>query len=85
MRVRACVYVCMYVVPILLLCSFLSFFLSFFFFFLGPHPGHMEVLRLDVESELKLLAYTMATAKWGRSNVCDLQRPTHSNARSLTH
>ena len=32
---------------------FLSFFLSFFFFvFSGPHPQHMEIPRLGVESEL---------------------------------
>ena len=40
----------------------------FFFFvvvvvaFLGPHPCHMEVPRLEVESELQLLAYAIATA-----------------------
>jgi len=36
--------------------TFLSFFFSFSFFvffpFLGPLPGHMEVPRLGVESEL---------------------------------
>ena len=31
---------------------FLSFSFFFFFVFLGPHPGHMEVPRLDIESEL---------------------------------
>ena len=37
---------------------------AFFFFlsFLGLHPWHMEVLRLGVESELELPAYTTATA-----------------------
>ena len=30
--------------------------------FLGLHLGHMEVPRLEVESELQLLAYTTATA-----------------------
>ena len=34
----------------------------FFFCFLGPHPRHMEVPRLRVESELQLLAYTTVTA-----------------------
>ena len=33
-----------------------------FVFFLGPHPQHMEVPRLGVESELWSLAYTTATA-----------------------
>ena len=36
--------------------------LLLFFVFLGPHPWHMEVPRLAVESELLLLAYTTATA-----------------------
>ena len=34
------------------------------FFFLGPHPQHMEVSRLWVKLELQLLAYTTATATW---------------------
>ena len=33
-----------------------------FFVFLGPHPQHMEVPRLEVESELQLPAYTTANA-----------------------
>ena len=32
-------------------------------FFLRPHLRHMEVLRLGVESEVHLLAYTTATAR----------------------
>ena len=39
--------------------------------FLGPHPWHMEVPRLGVESELQLLAYTTATAARDPSRVCD--------------
>ena len=40
--------------------------LFFFFFFciLGPQEQHMEVPRLGIKSELQLLAYTTATAKW---------------------
>ena len=38
-------------------------------FFLGPHPRHMEVPRLGVESELQLPAYNTA----------------HGNVGSLTH
>ena len=34
----------------------------FIFAILGPHPQHMEVPRLGVESELQLPAYTIATA-----------------------
>ena len=54
----------------------LSFYLSIIYFLflslshfdiLGPYPGHMEVPRLGVESELQLPAYTTA----------------HSNARSF--
>ena len=33
-----------------------------FFFFLRPHPWHMEVPRLGIKSEMQLLAYTIATA-----------------------
>ena len=42
------------------------------FFFLGPHPRHMEVPRLEVEWELQLLAYTTATAAQDPSRICDL-------------
>ena len=44
----------------------------FFFYFLGPHPQHMEVPRLGVESELQLPAYTTVTATQDPSCVCDL-------------
>ena len=40
--------------------------------FLGPHPQHMEVPRLGVESELQLLAYTTATATQDPSLLFDL-------------
>ena len=43
-----------------------------FFCFLGPHPWHMEVLRLGVESELQLPAYSTATATQDPSCLCDL-------------
>ena len=48
---------------------------SFFFLFclLGPHPLHMEVPRLGVESELQLLTYTTATVMQDLSRICDLQ------------
>ena len=51
---------------------------SFFYFFclfvcfLGLHPWHMEVLRLGVESELQLLAYTTATATREPSRIFNL-------------
>ena len=37
---------------------------------LGPHLQHTEVSRLQVESELQLLA--TATATWDPSYICDL-------------
>ena len=42
------------------------------FFFLGPQPRHMEVLRLGVELELLLPAYTTATATQDLSLMCNL-------------
>ena len=45
---------------------------TFFSLFLGPHPQHMEVPRLGVESELQLPAYATATAIPDLSHVCNL-------------
>ena len=42
------------------------------FCFLGPHPGHVEVSRLPVESELQLPSYTTATATQDPSHICNL-------------
>ena len=39
-------------IPSALLLLLFLFFSFLFFFFLGPHPGHMEVLRLGVGQEL---------------------------------
>ena len=44
----------------------------FSFFFLGPHPQHMEVPRLRVKSELQLPTYTTATEMQDPSRVCGL-------------
>ena len=44
----------------------------FFLFLLGLHLQHMEVLRLEVDLELQLPAYTIATAMPDLSCVCDL-------------
>ena len=49
-----------------------GFFCFVVFCFLGPHPQHMEVSRLRVESELQLLASMTDTAMWDSSQVCDL-------------
>ena len=54
-------------------------FFFFFFFFLGVYPWHMEFPRPGVESELHLLAYTIATATLDLSHVCDLH---HSSWQS---
>ena len=66
-----------------------GFFFSFFFFaFLGPHPQHMEVPRLGVESELQLLVYTVAKAMQDPGFICDLWQlqilNPLSEARDLT-
>ena len=64
-----------------------------FFFFLRPHPLHMEVPRLGVQSELQLPTYAAAAAMLYLSHMCD---PQHSSqqcwipdplieARDLTH
>lgn len=47
-------------------------FYLFIFCFWGPHPWHMEVPRLGVESELQLPAHTTATAVQDLICVFDL-------------
>ena len=42
--------------------NLILFLFVFFFFFLEPHPQHMEVSRLGVETEPQLSAYTTDTA-----------------------
>uniref|UniRef100_A0A8D1NUV1 Transcription initiation factor IIA gamma chain n=1 Tax=Sus scrofa TaxID=9823 RepID=A0A8D1NUV1_PIG len=41
--------------------------------FQGLHLEHMDVPRLDVDSELQLPTYSTARATWNPSHVCDLQ------------
>ena len=55
-----------------LLAGWLSLSLSFLFFFLGPHPQHLELPRLGVESELQLPAYATATATPDPRPICGL-------------
>ena len=43
-----------------------------YFFLLGPYLWHMEVPRLGAELKLQLQAYTIATAPWDPSRICDL-------------
>ena len=49
----------------------LPFLPSSFFVFLGLYLRHMEVLRLGVESELHLPAYSAAAATLDLSHVCN--------------
>ena len=68
-------------------------FFFFFFVFLGPHPQHMEVPRLGVQSELQPLAFTTATAMRDPSRICHLHHSSRqhwilnplSKARDRTH
>ena len=48
------------------------FFFFFLFYFVGPHPWHVEVPSLGVESELQLPAYITVTATGDTRHVCDL-------------
>ena len=81
-----CICVCMCV------CVCVYIFFSFFCF-LGPHLWHMEVPRIEVESELQLLAYAIDTAMGDPSHVCDLHKSSQqhrilnllSKARSRNH
>ena len=41
---------------------YILFYLKIFFVFLGPHPWHMAVPRLGIQSDLQLPAYARATA-----------------------
>ena len=65
----------------------LTFFFLVFLPFLGPHPWHMEVPRLGIESELKLPAYTTATATHGIRATSATYTTAHGkgNAGSLIH
>ena len=51
-------------IPLIIFCLFVCF------FFKWPHPWHMEVLRLEVESELHLPG--SATAMPDLSYICEL-------------
>ena len=65
----------------------------FFFPFLEPHPQHMEVPRLEVSSELQLVAHATATAMQDPSRICNLRHSSWqrwilnplSKARDGTH
>ena len=45
-----------------------------FLLFLEPHLWHKEALRLGVELEIQLPAYTTAVAMGDPSRICDLHK-----------
>ena len=53
-------------------CFLFYFILFYFIVFFGLHTRHMEVPRLGVQSELKLPAYTTATATQDLRHICHL-------------
>ena len=55
----------------------------YFYLFLGPHLWHMKALRLGVELELQLPAYTTATATPDRA--MSVTHATYGHTGSLTH
>ena len=55
----------------------------FFFCFLGPHPQHMEVTRLGVESEMQLQACGTATTTQDLSLIFELYHS--SQQRRILH
>ena len=57
--------------------SSLTLTMYFYLFILGPHPQHVEVPRLGVETELRLPAYATASATPDPSCIGDL----HHSAR----
>ena len=69
------------------------FFFFLFLVFLGLHPRHKEVSRLEVQSELQLGACATATAMPDPSHVCHLHHRSWqrwilnplSKARDRTH
>ena len=63
---------------------FTTEFYLFFFFFLGPHPWHMEVARLGVKSELQLPVYATATEMPDTAEAVTYTA-AHGNSGSLPH
>ena len=51
-----------------------TFYFYLLFCFLGLHPRHMEVHRLEIESELQLLACSTAITTPDPSRICDLHQ-----------
>ena len=66
-------------IPMTVLPYFYYYFYIFLLKFLGLYPRHMEVPKLEIQSELQLQAYATATA------MQDLSASVTCNTRSLTH
>ena len=62
------------------ICFFCLFVCLFFTVILEPHPWHMDIPRLEVESELQLPTYTTATATKDPSLVFNLH---HSSRQQI--
>ena len=56
-----------------------------FNFLFRPASWHMEVPRLGAESELQLLAYTIATAMKDPSHICDPQMRKQMRKQEFNH
>ena len=59
--------------------SFLFILFFCLFVFLQPHPRHMEVPGLGVESDLQLPAYATAIAMPDPSHACDLHHSSRQH------
>ena len=73
-----------YINSFIIFFSFFEFLFFFFFYFLGPHPRHIEVLRLGVKLELQL--WSAPQTKQCRIRAASATYATAcGNASSLTH
>ena len=61
-------------------------FFVFVYFFLGPHPGHMQVPRLGARDQIGATAAGLHHSHSNtRSEPCLTYTTAHSNSGSLTH
>ena len=52
---------------------------NFFFNFLGLHPQHMEVPRIEIKAELLPLPYNTAIAMKHQRCICDLHHSSQQH------
>ena len=65
---------------ILRITTFLNFYYLFIYFcFLGPHPQHMGVPRLEVKSQLQLTASATAKATQDPNRICNLHHSSQQH------